>query len=128
MINACLKLGGDPTLGHEISIHNFIVPYDVVETLRHNLFPKLKLLVLEIPLSTLPDIRCCACDDFHTLPVRQGIVKTLALTHIHSSLELWGGPIFLFHRECAEKILKFFEGRYVRKNYCISTIAKVERR
>lgn len=113
-----VKLGGDPTLGHRISIHNFGVPYDSSEFLKmmkEKLFPGLEPLEIQIPLTYLPSIKCCACNHYF-LPVRSNIEQNFTLTHIHSSLQIYH-QIFLLCRKCAEKIKEFIEQQENVKRY-----------
>ncbi len=110
-MNACLKLGGDPNLcWHRFGIFNFEVPRNIIKELK-SVFPKLKPLEVKVPLSRLPDIKCSACD-YSYLPVQPSIEETLAQTHVHFSLVLESGEIFLFDGSCAGKIKAFLEEKY----------------
>lgn len=111
-----VKLGGDPTLPWWVrfgfSIFHFTgVPNDIEAEFR-KIFPKLKPLKISMPMKVFPDeIKCCACQRSH-LPVQSSLEETLAQTHVHSSLVLDNGVVFLLDRKCAEKIKKYLDERY----------------
>jgi hypothetical protein len=109
-INACLKLGGDPCLGHAIGIQNFLVPENILEELEE-IFPGMIPFYNSKLTQTLPNLTCAICGG--ELPSSPYLDRTLTMTHIHSSLELGSGEVFLLDRSCAEAVVAYF----IQKNY-----------
>jgi len=107
-MEACLKLGGDPTLGHKVEILKYEVPYNIIEILKTH-FPDLQPLQFKYPLEEIPDVQCCTCRRMYVL-TRPRLESMMTCTHVHSSLELHDGDIFILcHNGCDRKIRQILE-------------------
>lgn len=121
-MNACLKIGGDSTLGAEISIHNFSVTREMVDSLREYLYlgtNQIRVNMLDDGNFFVPNIKCNACGHYYLISEPCTLERLLTETHIYSSLEV-DGKIFLICYRCAQKIKWFFENWPILKDVVVS--------
>jgi hypothetical protein len=105
-----VKEGGDPNLWwYKFGIHRFEAPDNIIKEIQEQMFPNLKPLKIEVPLTQLPPLKCCACGS--SLPSKATLEETLSQTHVHFSLVLDDGTVFLLDLVCAAKIRDFLEER-----------------
>lgn len=101
--------GGDPTSGTQISIKNYssISENFLQEIL--DFFPNLKPAKFGKEVPT--ELFCCWCR--HSLVWRNSLEEILALTHIYSSLRIYGGRfegIYLLCNDCQGVIQRLLAG------------------
>jgi hypothetical protein len=117
-----VTIGGDPTVGHQISRFN-VVMTDEQWTKLVSEFPHLKNLDFgNASVNKVPNLRCCCCDK--QLPHTERLEKLLLYSHVYSSIQIYRSHdepyyffIFVFrgsseHHGCIHKVLDALQISY----------------